>query len=590
MNLVKILANRINYGNKRNTNSIKWLVIHYTANDGDSAKGNGNYFKNNKPKASAHYFVDDNVIVNSVPDNYTAYAVGGKKYNNNGGKYYGICTNSNSISIELCDTERNGKSDLSGKTRKNAIELARYLCKKYKIDENHVIRHYDVNGKNCLPIDTTELLTKDGWISLKDIKINDYIAQYNADTDEIEFGEVLDIVEPYKSEVLKNRGLEATYNHRMYTKPNSPNSYKFRDMLWGELLDGNKVHIIKNGAMYKGKGLDLSDDELRLLVWIQGDGHYIHNKDKIYGIEFHLKKKRKIIRIKQLLDDLDIEYTVCNKSDGSTSIRIYDYNLYQWSEKWLNNKKFSYNLLEMSNYQFEIFWNEILVVDGNVENNMYTSVPQINLDVIQALCATKGKRSNKCTLGTVEPTCVLISKSNYSVGGRISTKRVEKRDTMVSCVTVSTGYILIRQNGKTFIVGNCPKYFVEDEKAWKKFKDDIFSDVKSTKTVKKPTVINSTLVKEVQKALNSAYKLKLVIDGKLGEKTKIAIKTYLIRNGSKGAYAKWVQKRLNAKGYDIKVDGVFGNKSVAALKKYQKAKGLTVDGVCGYATVYELIK
>ena len=35
MNLVKILANRINYGNKRNTNNIKWLVIHYTANDGD---------------------------------------------------------------------------------------------------------------------------------------------------------------------------------------------------------------------------------------------------------------------------------------------------------------------------------------------------------------------------------------------------------------------------------------------------------------------------------------------------------------------------------------------------------------------------
>ena len=65
---------------------------------------------------------------------------------------------------------------------------------------------------------------------------------------------------------------------------------------------------------------------------------------------------------------------------------------------------------------------------------------------------------------------------------------------------------------------------------------------------------------------------------------------YLIRNGSKGAYAKWVQKRLNAKGYNIKVDGVFGSKSVAALKKYQKAKGLTVDGICGYATVYELIK
>ena len=134
----------------------------------------------------------------------------------------------------------------------------------------------------------------------------------------------------------------------------------------------------------------------------------------------------------------------------------------------------------------------------------------------------------------------------------------------------------------------CPKYFVEDTKAWKKFKDDIFAETNKLVTI--PTVINANLVKEMQKALNSAYKLKLVIDGKLGEKTKTAIKTYLIRNGSKGAYAKWVQKRLNAKGYNIKVDGVFGSKSVAALKKYQKAKGLTVDGVCGYTTVYELIK
>ena len=40
--------------NKKN----KYIVIHYTANDGDTAVNNGNYFKNNAVKASAHYFVD----------------------------------------------------------------------------------------------------------------------------------------------------------------------------------------------------------------------------------------------------------------------------------------------------------------------------------------------------------------------------------------------------------------------------------------------------------------------------------------------------------------------------------------------------
>ena len=82
MNIIEILANKHNYGSKRNTRVIKYIVIHYTANDGDTAKANGNYFKDNilEEPASAHYFVDDTCVVRSVPDNYVAYSVGGDKY------------------------------------------------------------------------------------------------------------------------------------------------------------------------------------------------------------------------------------------------------------------------------------------------------------------------------------------------------------------------------------------------------------------------------------------------------------------------------------------------------------------------------
>lgn len=66
-----------NYGSQRNTNDIKWLVIHYTSNDGDSDESNGKYFAREVVKASAHYFVDDDSVTQSVPDNYAAYAVGG---------------------------------------------------------------------------------------------------------------------------------------------------------------------------------------------------------------------------------------------------------------------------------------------------------------------------------------------------------------------------------------------------------------------------------------------------------------------------------------------------------------------------------
>ena len=76
------LANRANYGSKRNLSKIKYLVIHYTSNDGDSDEANGKYFANNVVKASAHYFVDDDSVTQSVPDNYAAYAVGGKCQSN----------------------------------------------------------------------------------------------------------------------------------------------------------------------------------------------------------------------------------------------------------------------------------------------------------------------------------------------------------------------------------------------------------------------------------------------------------------------------------------------------------------------------
>ena len=143
----KLLSKRANYGSKRNTNVIKFLVYHYTANDGDTAMANAKYFHNNTVKASAHRFVDDDTVTISVPDNYVAWHCGGGLQGNKGHKFYKICTNTNSIGIEMCDTIRDGKHDLSSKTRANAIELGKELVKKYGIKKEHCIRHFDVTRK-----------------------------------------------------------------------------------------------------------------------------------------------------------------------------------------------------------------------------------------------------------------------------------------------------------------------------------------------------------------------------------------------------------------------------------------------------------
>lgn len=142
------IANKANYGGKRNAGNIKYLVYHYTSNDGDSDEGNGKHFHNHIVKASAHYFVDDDSVTQSVPDNYVAYSVGGRCQSSHH-PLYKVCTNSNSISIEMCDCNKNGVVEITDKTLENAIELGKVLMKKYNISIDRVIRHYDVNGKAC---------------------------------------------------------------------------------------------------------------------------------------------------------------------------------------------------------------------------------------------------------------------------------------------------------------------------------------------------------------------------------------------------------------------------------------------------------
>lgn len=146
-------ANRGNFGNSRAASSIKYIVIHYTGNDGDTAANNAKYYAQNIVKASAHYFVDNKEVIRSVPDLRIAWAVGGEKWascsTTGGGTMHGKCTNANSISIELCDVVSNGKIEPNKETVRRAIALTRELMAKYGIPQSNVIRHFDVTGKLC---------------------------------------------------------------------------------------------------------------------------------------------------------------------------------------------------------------------------------------------------------------------------------------------------------------------------------------------------------------------------------------------------------------------------------------------------------
>lgn len=54
--------------------------------------------------------------------------------------------------------------------------------------------------------------------------------------------------------------------------------------------------------------------------------------------------------------------------------------------------------------------------------------------------------------------------------------------------------------------------------------------------------------------------------------------------GSQGNDVKKLQKALNNAGYDLDVDGIYGTKTQAAVRDYQKKNNLTADGIAGSAT------
>ena len=124
---------------------INWICLHFTANNGDTAQNNADYFAREVVEASAHYFVDPNGVVQSVKDSDTAWHCGRER----GGSYYNDCRNANSIGIEMCSVIRNGVYVIPEETMKRAAKLTRELMAKYHVPISRVCRHYDVTHKDC---------------------------------------------------------------------------------------------------------------------------------------------------------------------------------------------------------------------------------------------------------------------------------------------------------------------------------------------------------------------------------------------------------------------------------------------------------
>ena len=117
---------------------INGIVIHYTANPGSTAQNNRDYFEglkdSHETKVSSHFVVGiEGEIIQCIPSSEIAYASNSR--------------NSDTLSIECCHTDETGK--FTEATYTSLVRLTGWLCYRFNLTSQDVIRHYDVTGKIC---------------------------------------------------------------------------------------------------------------------------------------------------------------------------------------------------------------------------------------------------------------------------------------------------------------------------------------------------------------------------------------------------------------------------------------------------------
>ena len=117
---------------------ITGIVIHNIGNPNTTAQQNRNYFANlattEERHASSNFIIClDGRILQCVPVDEIAYASNQR--------------NDDTISIEICHPDDTG--EFTPESYAAAVRLTAWLCAKFWLSAEDVIRHFDVQGKEC---------------------------------------------------------------------------------------------------------------------------------------------------------------------------------------------------------------------------------------------------------------------------------------------------------------------------------------------------------------------------------------------------------------------------------------------------------
>lgn len=364
------------------------------------------------------------------------------------------------INADLSQAEARVVAHLAGETRlieifdrggdihrKNAANIFNKLESEVTSEERQLAKRV-VHA--CLHPDS-EVLTRYGWVRVQDVtkRINgfDEVMVYDPKTEFLLFDrptEVHNYAAPNKMVRVLGGTVDqyVTPNHKMAYQTNN----KIKSCQARNLRESYRIPTSGYAESYKCLS-DYYDAKLKLAVAIQADGSYTG-----YKVSFHLRKSRKIARLKCLLRQEGIKFKESLYKDGTTGIRFYKPT---WIEDYLEpNKTLSWRLLDLDSACLSVVLEECFLWDGHKGKTYqtYSSSIKHNCEVVQAvahLCGHQGRLRTAHGCYKVQVSCRRFSRIQS-----VRTEETPKDCSMVYCLTVPTGFFLMRRNDVISITGN----------------------------------------------------------------------------------------------------------------------------------------
>lgn len=334
--------------------------------------------------------------------------------------------------------------------------------------KDHTFRDILIVGGECF-LPTAEVLTPNGWKTLQEVvsSKSDKVLQVNTDGTS-EFVQPIGYTDkPFEGELCEyqNKFVHSltTPNHNLVSVTGSGKWYKHK-AIDGANSKPHKIPLVSNYV--GGKGVNLTNDQLALIVAIAADSKVDVRKTKEDVVHFALVKSRKVVRLGNILNSLGIHSrnfaSPLNKSETGKQYHTFNFELPSWIKKKGLPQEW---LTELSEEQREFVLKEITFWDGNFvkdrNSTEFSSKLYKEADLIRNLAKLSGKhaslRKRSNHLGewyAVKISWIKKDTSWQNLKGKANSVPYKGN---VMCVTVPSGMIMVKQGELISVTGNCDK-------------------------------------------------------------------------------------------------------------------------------------